>query len=367
MVPFGQPVPAPRGDETAAAAEPGPIRVCVDRTAESRLRGAAATTAHGSGKVNGWQRRQTAASIGPVSQATFWAADEGPAPIPGGDMKADGRFRGKLVAGLCAAAIAWPAAVWSSSTNQCHQLVVLRSAMVKKKRALQVAGCLRHGNFENCASVDALVRVEEAKLLGSIGGPGKICKAALDDGATPADFAPAACAADWNGCDLVVPAINTMADLAECLRCHEEGYDLALRNALGMPRSAPVDRAERLCAHLYARATGRAVRQASLDAAKCSYGLSEPFDCPVDDGPPTRFAEALAVLETSGARCGIDQGDGLGALADLCHGRATNQAELTACFVSLAKCLACRTRNAVLDQNQDCIAFSGDPACTGSF
>lgn len=74
-----------------------------------------------------------------------------------------------------------------------------------------------------------------------------------------------------------------------------------------------------------------------------------------------------ATFDRKIANCGIDEGRAPDALANLCGGTSTDSASLSACFRGLARCLACRTVNAMLEQGQDCLAFSGVSDCDGMF
>lgn len=277
-------------------------------------------------------------------------------------MKGTRTFRAVAVSAT-AAILATVAVAEAASDVQCRKRIVGIVGLVKQKRTLRLSICLRTNNYDACSLDHVVIDDEETKLLNQVGGPGRTCKKAFDEGFVLADFAPASCAAEFNDCDVEVPAIASMADFAACLRCQQEGYDLGIRDVLGMPRPAPVDREDRKCARLAGLATARAVRQADLDVQRCLQGQMGPVFCPVSDAPATRLARALASLDRKVRRCRIDEGQAPTALVDLCGAAAANETELVACLAGRAKCLACRSANAVLQQSQDCAAFSGDPSC----
>jgi len=251
--------------------------------------------------------------------------------------------------------------------DRCHQAIVLGMAGIKKGRVGQLSRCLKFGNYDDCVETDSHTVEHENDMRRRVAGESSSCQAAIDAGASVADFGPATCGKEYVGCDAEVPAVNSLDDVAGCLICHERGFDALIRDTLGWPRPFPDDPDERRCTRAIGRFTAHAVKKAIYETARCALGASKPFACPVDASPESRFGRALAVIERSVAGCGVDDGEAPGALANLCGGQASDQAQLSACFVGLAKCLACRGANSALDQSEDCAAFSGFAGCDGMF
>ncbi len=266
----------------------------------------------------------------------------------------------------CLLSIALAGAALADDIDACHQAVTTRVAAIKKARIAQLSRCLKFASYDDCAINGVRIAAEENSLRNRVADDTGPCAAALAAGSVLADFGPTSCAPEWNDCDVAVPTIATLDDLAECLVCQQQGYDLRIRATLGWPRPAPTDRDELRCTRTLGILGAFAVRKAAVDLSRCARGGAKPFDCPVDDADGTRLAGGLLKIERKAPRCRIDEGAAPGALANLCGGMAGDQDGITACFTSLARCLACRTANAALDQNQDCATFSTDPTCTGT-
>jgi len=240
-------------------------------------------------------------------------------------------------------------------------------AGVKKGRVGQLSRCLKFGNYDDCVETDPHTVEHENDLRRRVAGESSSCQAAIDGGAMVSDFGPTTCGNEYADCDMEVPSITTLDDVASCVICHELGFDKLIRDTLGWPRPLPSDPDERRCTRAIGRFTAHAIKKAIYDTARCASGGSKPFSCPVDASPESRFGRALTVIERSVAGCDIAEGEAPGALVNLCDGQAANETELAACFVGVARCLACRGANSALGQSEDCAAFSALPACDGSF
>jgi len=268
---------------------------------------------------------------------------------------------------LLAIAMVTPLPARAATIDDCHQAIARGMAGVARGRIAQVGRCLKSLNYDACIETDSHTAIHETELRNRVSAVTSDCQAALDEGASVADFGPLACPDAWEDCDTEVPSIATLDDLADCLICVERGLDFEIRAELGMPRPAPADSDERQCTRRIARLVSTTVRKSILDAAKCADGNIKPFACPVDATEESRFGKALSKFERNIATCRIDDGEAPGALANLCGGTATDAASLTACFTGLARCLACYTSNAALGQSEDCAATSGFAGCDGMF
>lgn len=251
--------------------------------------------------------------------------------------------------------------------DRCHQAVLRGLAAVSRGRIALVGRCLKEGKFDSCGETDFHVIPHENELRNFVAGDASSCRAAIDSGATVADFGPTNCDSNWAGCATAVPAIDTLEDLAECLVCQEKGFDFRMREAFGMPRPLPADPDERRCTRGLARLVTNTVRKVVFDTAACASGGTKPFTCAVDATTGSRFGRALSTFGKAVDRCGLDEGRAPGVLASLCGGTATTAAELTACLGNVARCIACRTANSGLGQGEDCVAFSGVADCDGTF
>jgi len=269
-----------------------------------------------------------------------------------------------LVLSLAIVAAA-PSAGDATAVDDCHRAISRGMAAVARGRIAQLGRCLKSLSYDSCIETDSHTAIHENELRNHVAGATSRCRAAIDSGASVSDFGPLTCVAAWEDCDLEVPSITTLDDLADCLVCVERGFDFEIRAELGMPRPAPADSDERRCTRRIARLVSTAVRKSILDAAACAEGNTKPFACPVDLSQDSRFGHALATFERSIATCRLDEGEAPGVLVNLCGGTATDAASLTACFTGLATCLACQTANSALGQNEDCAAFSGFAGCDG--
>lgn len=253
----------------------------------------------------------------------------------------------------------------ATAIDDCHQAIARGMAGVARGRIAQVGRCLKSLNYDACIETDSHTAIHEIELRNRVSDPNSDCLAAIDGGASVADFGPLTCPDAWEDCDTDVPSITTLDNLTDCLICVERGLDFEIRAQLGLPRPTPADSDERQCTRRIARMVTTTVRKSILDAAACADGNAKPFACPVDTGEDSRFGKALSKFERSIATCRLDEGEAPGALANLCGGTAADAADLTACFIGLAKCLACYTSNAVLGQSEDCAATSGFAGCDG--
>jgi len=271
------------------------------------------------------------------------------------------------VVGFLLASIATLAVVPAHATavDDCHQAIARGMAGVARGRIAQVGRCLKSLNYDTCIETDSHTAIHETELRNRVSDLNSDCQAAVDGGASVADFGPLTCPDAWEDCDAEVPTITTLDDLADCLVCVERGLDFEIRAELGMPRLAPDDSDERRCTRRIARMVSTTVRKSILDAAACADGNVKPIACPVDAGEESRFGKAMSKFERSIATCRLDEGEAPGALVNLCGGTATDAASLTACFTGLARCLACYTSNAALGQSEDCAATSGFAGCDG--
>lgn len=285
-------------------------------------------------------------------------------------MNAVASARSLAAAFLCAALLpplAFAAAQDADAIDGCHQGILKGLAAVTRGRIAIVGRCLKDGRYDSCPENDNHGIAHENELRNWVAGEASDCRAALDAGSTIADFGPPACADSWEDCDTEIPAIDTLENLAECLVCQERGFDFFLRDQIGLPRPEPSDIDERRCTRRLTRLVNNTIRKVIFDTASCARGGEKPFDCPVDVTTESRFGKALSTFAKNVAFCGIDEGRAPGALANLCHGSATDAATLTACFEGLAKCVACHTASNALGQSADCAAFSAHPDCDGSF
>lgn len=272
-----------------------------------------------------------------------------------------------VVGSLLAVVTATPLPTHADATGDCHQAIARGMAGVARGRIAQVGRCLKSLHYDACIETDSHTAIHETELRNRVSNLTSDCQAAIDNGASIADFGPLTCPDAWENCDTEVPSIATLDDLADCLICVERGLDFEIRAELGMPRPAPADSDERRCTRRIARMVSTTVRKSILDAAACADGNAKPFACPVDAGEESRFGKSLSKFERSIATCRLDEGEAPGALLNLCGGTAADAAGLTACFTGLAKCLACHTSNTALGQSEDCAATSGFPGCDGMF
>lgn len=283
-----------------------------------------------------------------------------------------GRFFGPCIplAVSLALALGLPSqagAVDLQAVDRCHQALLRGLAAVSRGRISLVGRCLKEDNWDACPETDLHAIAHENELRNMVAGPSSWCRAAIDSGASLADFGPDACASDWADCDAEIPSIASLEDLAECLVCQQRGFDFRLRGEFGLPRAEPSDPDERRCTRSVARLVSKTARVAIFDTASCASGGIKPFACAVDAGNASRFGAALARYTKTIARCGIDEGRAPGALANFCGGSAADAAGLAACFADVTKCVACRTANTALGQSDDCVAFSGVTDCDGNF
>jgi len=273
----------------------------------------------------------------------------------------------RLALAIALASPSLAAAADPVAVEKCRRAVLSGLAADARGQVSILGRCLKTNRYDTCPVSDYHSEFHETELVKRIAGASSACQAALDSGSVVSDFGPATCTDEWGDCDVEVPAIATLDDLAACLVCQQRGFNALVRDTFGMPRAAPVDRDENRCDKRIAKLVTTTVRLSIFDADKCSKGGIKPFACPVDVSTDTRFGRALATFGKKIASCGIDAGKAPGALVNLCNGAATNSAGLTTCFTELAKCLACRTTNSALEQSQDCIAFSGLADCDGMF
>jgi hypothetical protein len=273
-----------------------------------------------------------------------------------------------LIAAIATIAAAPPAsaAVDAGAVDRCHQSLLRGLAAVSRGRIALVGRCLKEDNWQACPENDLHALAHENELRAFVAGPSSKCRDAVDSGASVADFGPTSCSAEWEGCDVEVPVVATLEDIAECLICQQRGYDFRLRAILGLPRPMPSDAEERRCTKSVARLVSKTIRLAIFDSAACAAGETKPFACAVDATSGSRFGRALAKFGRTIARCRVDEGRAPGALAAFCDGATSDAAGLTACFTATARCLACRSANSALGQSQDCVAFSGLADCDGA-
>lgn len=250
-----------------------------------------------------------------------------------------------------------------SAEDRCHQEILRGMAGIKKGRDGQRSRCLKFGNYEDCVETDSHTRVHENVMRNRVAGPASPCTEALGAGSSIGDFGPASCPSEGNGCDVLVPSIQDASDLADCIVCIEQGYDLRIRDALGWPRPLPGDPDERRCTRALAQFSAAAVKKAIHETAACARGGTKPFSCPLDASDESRFGHALSTIGKKAVQCGLEQGKAPGAVANLCGGAAVDGAGLVECFRGLARCLACRGVNAALGQVEDCATFSGVAGC----
>lgn len=258
-------------------------------------------------------------------------------------------------------------AVDAAAVDACHKAITKGMSAASRGHIAIVGRCLAGNRYMDCPVIDQHAIAHENELRHMVAGENSACQAALDSGATLADFGPTSCDNEWNDCDTAVPAIASLDDLAECLVCQERGRDFEIRDTLGLPRPAPTDNDESRCTKRLARLVAKTIRKVLIDTATCARGNVKPFSCPADPTAESRFGRALATFPKNVGFCGIDDGKAPGALMNLCGGVATDEASLATCLGGVAKCLACRTANSALGQSADCAAFSGFAGCDGMF
>src|SRR6185503_8812616 len=132
----------------------------------------------------------------------------------------------------------------------------------------------------------------ENALRDVVSGPTSECRAAVDtDGVPLSSFGPATCPAAWNGCDVAVPAIASLEDLAECLICVSTGHDRKLRAEFDF--SYPSENNERRCTRSAKKGLMSVVGASMRAVTKCADGGTQPFSCAVDPVNDRGTAKAI--------------------------------------------------------------------------
>ena len=223
--------------------------------------------------------------------------------------------------------------------------------------------CIKFGNYNDCAVSDNHIERSEAKLRARISAPNGKCAAAVNgDGVPLSRFGPLSCPDAGASCDAAVPFIADLDDLADCLVCVHAGQSAVYRARLDLPDEVPGSSNEAKCVRSVVSTTAKAMRTGGKEVARCGKGGIQPFDCPADDGLDTRFAKDLEKIIAKIAKCRDadgQQGSLSGASAGLCGGLASTPLGLRVCTQSIARCMVCQNANAIFNQSQDCLVYSG--------
>ena len=114
----------------------------------------------------------------------------------------------------------------------------------------------------------------------------------------------------------------------------------------------------------------KALGSALKEATGCIGHDDGASSCPVQTGVKSKFGRALDKVRRTVERCqGADGTVGVieGSLTRLCNSAVTDAESLIRCADRTARCGACQATNVMFGQAQDCVSFSADPACDGSF
>jgi len=252
----------------------------------------------------------------------------------------------------------------ADSESDCNRSIAKAVAHLRKSHQKRISKCLRFGNYD-CPLDWLVIDQAENAVRSKVAGSGSDCDVAVHtDGIPVSSFGPAACPDSWNHCDVEVPAIATLDDLADCLVCIETGHDLRVRDEIDFPQAID-DLAVRSCVRSGYEGMAQAVRVATHHVDRCAAEAgAKPFDCPVDFSPGSSAGSILARIAHDTSRCIVD-----GTLPDAarrtCTLAMTSQADVTQCFDRLARCIACQAANATWEQGLDCAAFAGIWTCNG--
>jgi hypothetical protein len=273
-------------------------------------------------------------------------------------------FRRPFVAAMAAALLltfALPAA--ADDEADCNRAIGKSVSLLRKSHQKRISKCLRFANFD-CSFDSLAIEQSENRVRARVAGAGSSCDAAVNGQGLPvSSFGPTACPAAWNACDVAVPAIATLADLADCLVCVEVGYDRKVRDDLDFPLQIE-DNDERRCVRFLYEALGQAVRIGMHPVNECAKDAErQPFACPVDPSPATPFGRRLTKIERLADKCD----DATGMLGDdvksLCNGTVTTTTDLATCFNGLVRCITCRSANTTYGQTEDCVAAAAPWDC----
>lgn len=249
----------------------------------------------------------------------------------------------------------------------CNDAIARGVQAVQRGRVAQLSRCASAGNYSSCNDADSHTVAHENELRHWVAEAGSACADAVAMGSVVGEFGPALCPAEWNDCDVAVPTVNDLDDLADCMLCGLRGYDLFVRDSAGLPRSDTIDRSERSCAKKLLRTSGRAYRKGFRELSRCAAGGEQPFNCPLDISQGTRFAKKLSALDRAATRCRFPEGRALAVLTNFCEGSAADADELASCLRARTICTTCRSGNLAFGQEIDCAALSASAACDGVF
>ncbi|RMF25556.1 MAG: hypothetical protein D6760_00730, partial [Deltaproteobacteria bacterium] len=276
-----------------------------------------------------------------------------------------GAARAVVVLTVACGTLALGPPAWAQ-TNEilCNQDLAKVSFGLLRAYSAHFERCIRFENYPDCpdpAGDVGVVRAEN-KLADAL-GPDSHCSAAVEtDGAPVSSFGPTTCPAAWNGCDALVPSIDTLDDLERCLRCVHYGTAMRYRALLALPDAGSLSANDRKCLRATEKAAAKAYLKAAKEVVKCGRGAVKPFNCPADDGPGTRLGKALERIARKVGRC-RDEAGTRGAISakirEVTRHAIMSPSDYTEALEELSRCMSCIAANLMFGQAQDCAAFSG--------
>ncbi|RMD82951.1 MAG: hypothetical protein D6815_07865, partial [Candidatus Dadabacteria bacterium] len=253
-----------------------------------------------------------------------------------------------------------------AQTNEvlCNQDLANVSYKLQRAYAAALGRCIRFMNYPDCSdpASDFGVLRSQDKLAAAL-APGSHCDTAVStDGVPVSNFGPTTCPAAWNDCDLVVPSIDTLSDLEQCLRCVHYGMAMRYRSLLDLPDASVISSNDRKCVRATEKATSKAYLKSVKEVLKCGRGGVKPFACAADDSPGTKLAKALEGIAKKAGRCRDETGTrgALGvAIYEMTRHAVESPVDYADALKELSRCMACQEANLIFGQAQDCAAFSG--------
>lgn len=260
----------------------------------------------------------------------------------------------------------------ASLEGRCNKKLATATAKLFSAQAKSNAQCVGGGNYDSECRRTAAVEKLEARVRKAVASERSACRAAVEtDGVPLSSFGPTACPNERAGCERLVPSIDSLEDLADCLICTQLGRFASFRFDVGLPVEGATRTEDQNCMRKVYRMLTKAVAAGDKSVAKCGGAGAKPFSCPPDNAPGSALADALLKVDAAIDQCELPAGQA-GPLSDLvatlCRTTLADAAELKQCASGLARCAVCRYANVAYDQSVDCPAFSGRADCdAGSF
>jgi len=233
-----------------------------------------------------------------------------------------------------------------------------------------ITDCIKFKHYDSCRYYDDLVAKAEGKLDQKVSAAGSSCAAAIAQGTSIAQFGPTACPRSWSSavpnCTAAYPTIDTLEDLAGCIKCTQTGVFRKVAHDLHLPATAPTSSNESKCIRSAFASLLKATRAGYKQLAACVALGTQPFACELEADPALRFGKALTAIDKKAAKCRSDAGvvgAVSGAVMTMCQRAVVQPSDVAQCMRQMASCVTCGTGNLLYGQGQDCAAFSGDRTC----